>query len=697
MYFSQRLEVIWILCPLIVTVFAYGAVSWIFSFRFGKGTKETQRRYERSLPSETHFCEEELPREFFENLDIKSDTSCKHPGPTEYDCDVAKRLLKSESKKKICHDLFSSASFQLSKCNLHSKPADCWANIDIPSVQNLDYQCHVFYNNKKNKNVSQLPFMSSRALSMVYSLQHRMKSNSLEPHILGLVLCYNSEAISAKSKDMRDFYYRLVVFENAPLNKEEDNMQKRFVNLLMIPSLSRAGFYRFLHSSKTALKSLQTTNEADVLDFSMYQSKDLGHLHNYFRTLMGHQGSTHTSKDTDYFEKSETFKAPTFGEKGQSSSELDLVLEHFMDTKCSKNKLLEYFHSYSKQTSRQRSFDQETSFTLTSLSEDFRDFVCKLSAVERLILPLSSLPSISKSCSEKWLISSVVIKLQLLFTQYILQKGKGTDGKQNNTIKVGIAANALKTPFERDIKHSFDAIDLSLADHIHILGQLRNTVTFILGERGFVHPTYSKMSSYGRIEQENPIFFMVLPNGFIRNKASSQFVSLLYEHQSQLLSVENIHKILKTTTQILAMVDNHSSFISTDTKKSHPFEHTVGKDGKPLMNNDRDSMLSYFPSLKTQTCSSLGVRQPNLCLCDGEYIGFSNDTVQVGIAEFAIGEMNKLLTRGINSEYKSNSIVTNEIFTHSPYGYCNKLHGITFKNVQITHTMIVSEQSWMST
>ena len=673
---SQKLQIIWVLCPLVVIVFAWGAVSWIFSIKFGKGTKEIRRRYEKSLPSETSFCQEMLPSEFFENLDSNADQNCKHPVPTEYDCSVAKHLFKSDPKTKICHELFSSVSFQLTKCDLHSKPADCWANIDIPSTQSRDYQCHVFYENNKHNNISHLLFMSSRALSMVYNLQHHLKSNPYKSHNFGLVLCYrsNSEAISEQPKDAGDFYYRLVMFEGTPVNKEEKKVQKQFVNVLMIPSLSRAGFYRFFHGSQTAMKSLQETNKAHVLDFSMYQSKDLGHLHNYFRTLMGQQDMIQTTKDSDNREKYEHFKASGFNEKDQLISESDLVLEHFMDTKCSENKVFEYFDCYSEQASGQKSFNEETA----TLSEDFRDFVCKLSSVEILIQPLSSLSSLSKSCSEKWLISSIVIKLQFLFTQYILRSRKRTQGKQDTTFNVGLATNVFRTPFERDIKHSFDAVDLSLSDHIYNIGQLSNTVTFILSERGFVHPTYSKMSSYGRIEQENPIFFMILPNWFIRNKPSSQFMSLLHEHRSRLLNIENIHKILQTTIQMLAIVHKDGSFISPGTNKSQPLEQTSDKNGLQ-MENDRDSMLWYFQLLEAQTCTSLGIKQPNLCLCEGESIDFSNDTVQVGTAEFAIGEMNKLLRRAINS------IVSSEIFTHSPYGYCSKLQGIVFKNVQITH------------
>ena len=75
--------------------------------------------------------------------------------------------------------------------------------------------------------------------------------------------------------------------------------------------------------------------------------------------------------------------------------------------------------------------------------------------------------------------------------------------------EVGLLVNVLRTPFLKDLAHSFDAIDQSLADHILGLGRRTNAVTFILSERGFVHPTYTKMSSYGRIEQENPILFVI--------------------------------------------------------------------------------------------------------------------------------------------------------------------------------------------
>ena len=678
MNISQKLQIAWLLCPLVATVFAYGAVNWMFNFNSGYKTGKPHRRHQRSTQSKTSVCEEVLPKEFFQNLERSGGGQCKHPVPIEQDCAVAKHLFTPDLGTEICHKIFSSASFKLTECNLNSKPADCWSNMEIIPSRNGESRCHIFYENNKNNSISQRSFMAGRALPTLYSLQHHLKSNSNKLRHFGLVVCYNTRPIPGKRKDFGEFYYRPIVFNSEPSKNYENNgkeRQKQFVNLLAIPSLSRAGFYRSFQRSQAALKSLSATNEATVLDFSMYQSKDLGHLQKYFRILMGQQGVTQASKDTDISITCKPFKATDHN--NADTMETDVIIEHFMDTKCSKNQVLEYFKCYSKLSSG-GSHSNGDAFNSLSLSNNFRDFVCKLSSVKSLIDPFYALESVHRSCSERWLLSSVVIKLQLLFADYFLKVRRVTDRKHDQKQEVSLLTNVLRTPFEKDLKHSFEAIDQSLADHIQSAGQLSNTITFILSERGFVHPTYSKMSSYGRIEQENPIFFMILPNGLIQKKIFLQFVSLLREHQSQLLSIESIHRILSLTIRMFTLMDHEGSL-------GNPMGIFNGQKHELLDSLEAESMFQYASFPEAETCSNMGIKQPNLCLCEGEYIDFSNDTVQVGTAEFAIGEMNKLLRRAISSEYGLNSALSREIFTHSPYAYCSKLQGIAFKNVAITH------------
>ena len=64
-----------------------------------------------------------------------------------------------------------------------------------------------------------------------------------------------------------------------------------------------------------------------------------------------------------------------------------VTLDHFMDTKCSKNKVTEYFECFSKLSppgSGGPVINEETGSSL-SLSENFRRLICKLSSVKSLI------------------------------------------------------------------------------------------------------------------------------------------------------------------------------------------------------------------------------------------------------------------------------------------------------------------------
>ena len=144
---------------------------------------------------------------------------------------------------------------------MNSKPAECLANLEITPSINVDFRCQIFYESNKNNSISQRSFPASRALSILYSLQHHLKSNSDKLHHFGLVVCYNTRPIPGNRQDSGEFYYRLILFNSEASDnyrKEKEEKQKQLINLLAIPSLSRAGFYRSFQRSQTAFKSLSS-------------------------------------------------------------------------------------------------------------------------------------------------------------------------------------------------------------------------------------------------------------------------------------------------------------------------------------------------------------------------------------------------------------------------------------------------------
>ena len=145
MNISQKLQIAWLLCPLVATVFAYGAVNWMFNSNSEHETGEPHHRYQRSTPSKKSICEEVLPKEFFKNLETNRGRQCTHPVPTEHDCAVAKHLFTSDTRTEICHKVFSWGSFKVTECSLNSKSADCWANLEITPSINVDFRCQIFY------------------------------------------------------------------------------------------------------------------------------------------------------------------------------------------------------------------------------------------------------------------------------------------------------------------------------------------------------------------------------------------------------------------------------------------------------------------------------------------------------------------------------------------------------------------------
>ena len=87
------------------------------------------------------------------------------------------------------------------------------------------------------------------------------------------------------------------------------------------------------------------------------------------------------------------------------------------------------------------------------------------------------------------------------------------------------------------------------------------------------------------------------------------------------------------------------------------------------------------PGKLRNTCVSVRVTQPNLCICKQQAVKFSNDTMQVGKAEFALGKLNELIQQQVSTAYVSHS----SSFTKSSFGLCHKLRGSSFTDVSVMH------------
>ncbi len=486
-------------------------------------------------------------------------------------------------------------------------------------------------------------------------------------------------------------HYRLILYDrtgtagNDSLRKQKSTRNGHnkghidMVNIVVIPSISRAGFYRMFEDSLEAMEAIKSTSSKQVFDFAMYQSRDLGSLSKYIKIIL---------------EKPLLLKA-NLPDKTKIDS--DFHLNSYFDNSCKDRKSGEYSNKFT-------AFKMSEDVNYSGRKSALATFLCTLYNNEKFLKPFYSA---DQKCPLNWMSTALKSEMQLTLTRYFMRTFQFQNSEKTqthfSTDKISIHVDILRPSSDGNGYLSYSAIDPALANHITKSGKSDNSVTVIVSERGLIHKQYAELSSYGQMEQANPIFFLLLPKTPKQNQRAPRMFDILQSLQTGLLSIKDISRILWT---IIESTNNggkyeHGHKNTIQRRVPMNFHHSGQLHGQfnNLIQTSRNQseiklqagspqpllMESQLTLSTDQTCYSLGIRQPTLCLCQNEYIHFSNDTMQVAVAEFALGEMNRLLRKSLHRSYTIQDYEWPETFTHSPYGPCGKIYGTHFDNVRIAY------------
>lgn len=148
------------------------------------------------------------------------------------------------------------------------------------------------------------------------------------------------------------------------------------------------------------------------------------------------------------------------------------------------------------------------------------------------------------------------------------------------------------------------SIDYELAEFAKKISKSQNTLTLLLADHGNTYTHYTHAIMEGRFEQYHPAFFMIVPDG-VKEILGDQIMQNLRSNQRKLFTMLDIHHALK--------------HIPDDYPKD------TGIFGRISAN---------------RTCNDLDLRLPNLCVCEGWDAAALNDTAQVAVLDFAVGQLN---------------------------------------------------------
>lgn len=222
---------------------------------------------------------------------------------------------------------------------------------------------------------------------------------------------------------------------------------------------------------------------------------------------------------------------------------------------------------------------------------------------------------------------------------------------QEKTRKGGISVTVVETVGGHGMLYS--DVDTALQEYLQSVKTLSGpSVTLILAAAGTAPRKYPHVSSWQLLQQDNPVMLAV-------------------SHQLENKSMWN--SVLAITSDLVTIWDIHTitDWISRDMDSSGP-----GSSGL-VIQPPHVTMTKLQDLTAHRSCSAVPISQPNLCICRDQYVTFSNDTLQVGKAEFVIATLNNLLQRQVN---RTKSMLSS---SHSAYGVCQKLVALAFIQVQI--------------
>lgn len=189
-------------------------------------------------------------------------------------------------------------------------------------------------------------------------------------------------------------------------------------------------------------------------------------------------------------------------------------------------------------------------------------------------------------------------------------------------------------------------LDGTLQNYVSSVANDENTLSIILADHGNTYTLYASEFLEGRFEMFHPSLFFIVPD---------KVASFLGEDVMSALKVNQ--------RRLVTMIDLHRSLMALAT---------------PLRGVRPEGV--FTPISENRTCDDLELRTPNLCVCEGWDIPADNDTWQIPVAEFAIGELNNRLQK----QYHALPSVQNCPKVIKPS--CQRLQALWFENVRVRNS-----------
>ncbi|XP_066928881.1 uncharacterized protein [Clytia hemisphaerica] len=380
-----------------------------------------------------------------------------------------------------------------------------------------------------------------------------------------------------------DFIGQMFLIPPLPLKKydQPENDQKININMLMIDSAARSHFYRSLPRTISTFSTINKYRhvKAEVLDFELFQSIE-GHtaenLHGLFTGKLFPKSFTGADRERSAIGVGDFMKL--FKEKGYKTV--------YQDDLC----FNEFWGMRLDLGSPDNWIDFQKAITDNSIeSTGLTQSSCKILSINNVSTPFNG-PD-GPLCFNARFTANQYLDYTHLHHEFA--------GRQNQKL---LTFSTICVAHEHTGTR-LQSIDADLAKYARKMAEVDNTITMIFADHGNTYTHYTHAVMEGRFEQFHPSLFMIIPNG-VKEKLGKQIMASLRENQYRLFT----------------LLDLREAFIN------------IPKSPKPVG--------LFGPISNSRTCDDLDLRLPNLCVCEGWDAEVKNDTNQMGILHFAVGQLN---------------------------------------------------------
>ena len=209
-----------------------------------------------------------------------------------------------------------------------------------------------------------------------------------------------------------------------------------------------------------------------------------------------------------------------------------------------------------------------------------------------------------------------------------------------------------------DFSSDVAIVDTQLSDIVKLLSKQQNSITIFMSDVG--DPTYTTLASslFLQTEASNPFLFICLPRRLLEH-VPNFVLQTARSNTKRLLAMRDVHETIK---DIIYLVSGNDENAASTKKRAKGI-------GRSLFTARDDSL----------TCASLIINPPGLCLCEGQFSVYPNDTLQAGFAEVALGVINNRILKYASEQLGYNAYDLPPLLRGKSF---SKVHIRNFRNTQ---------------